>query len=193
MKAYKGFNKDMTCRGLQYEEGKEYETDEAKLCKCGFHACEAPIDCLSYYVPAESVYHEVELDDVSDEREDDTKRVGKKIKIGAALDFAGLCRAQFEYVKEHTTTEHTDPKTATAGDSGAATSRGSVSVGKNGCGLARGISVKARGSIGAVLVICVEGKGGGIASVQMITIDGETYIPDTWYTLKNGEIVEVQE
>lgn len=26
MKAYKGFNKDMTCRGFQYNEGGEYET-----------------------------------------------------------------------------------------------------------------------------------------------------------------------
>lgn len=36
MKAYKGFNKDMTCRGFQYEIGKTYETDEADLCNSGF-------------------------------------------------------------------------------------------------------------------------------------------------------------
>lgn len=79
MKAYKGFNKDMTCRGFQFEEGKTYEEKEAKLCETGFHACENPLDCYNYYAPGGSVYHEVELDDVSDERNnDDTKVCAKK-------------------------------------------------------------------------------------------------------------------
>ena len=60
IKTYKGFNEDMTCRDFQYEEGKEYETDKAKACNYGFHACEYPLDCLTYYKPSESVYHEVE-------------------------------------------------------------------------------------------------------------------------------------
>ena len=121
MKAYKGFKKDMTCRGFQFEEGKEYVEDTAKLCKSGFHACERPLDVFNYYAPADSVYHVVELGDVTEETSDDSKRAGKRIKIGASLDIAKLCKAQFEYVKEHTTSEHTDPKMATAGDSGAAT------------------------------------------------------------------------
>ena len=49
MKAYKGFTKDMTCRGFQYEEGKEYVTTEANLCNSGFHACEQPLDCFNYW------------------------------------------------------------------------------------------------------------------------------------------------
>ena len=60
IKTYKGFNKDMTCRDFQYEEGKEYETDRAEACKCGFHACEYPLDVFSYYPPGTSVYHKVE-------------------------------------------------------------------------------------------------------------------------------------
>ena len=60
IKAYKGFNKDMTCRDFRYEEGKEYEEERAKACNCGFHACEYPLDCLGYYDPAHSVYREVE-------------------------------------------------------------------------------------------------------------------------------------
>ena len=98
MKAYKGFNKDMTCRGFQFEEGKEYTTDEAKLCESGFHACENPIECFRYYDPVNSVYHEVELD-ATDEKAKDSKRVGKRIKIGAALTVRGICDAHFEYVK----------------------------------------------------------------------------------------------
>lgn len=62
IKSYKGFNKDMTCKGFQYEEGKEYETERAECCETGFHACEYPLDCFSHYAPNGSVYHEVEQD-----------------------------------------------------------------------------------------------------------------------------------
>ena len=62
MKAYKGFNRDMTCRGFQYAEGETYHTDTAELCESGFHACKYPLDVLAYYPPSSSVYHEVELD-----------------------------------------------------------------------------------------------------------------------------------
>ena len=136
MKAFKGFNKDMTCRGFQYEKGKTYETDEARLCETGFHACERPLDCFSYYAPGNSVYREVELEDVSSERKDDSKIVGKRIKIGAELDIAGLCKAQFQYVKEHTTFEYTDPERATAGDSGAATAGAFGAATAGNCGAA---------------------------------------------------------
>lgn len=46
MKAYKGFDKDLRCRGFQYEIGKEYVEEEAELCNKGFHACEFPLDVL---------------------------------------------------------------------------------------------------------------------------------------------------
>ena len=61
MKAYKGFNKDLTCRDFQYEVGKEYETERAECCKTGFHACEYPLNVLNYYSPNRSIFHEVEL------------------------------------------------------------------------------------------------------------------------------------
>lgn len=46
MRAFKGFNKDLTCRGYQYEEGKEFHTKRAECCDTGFHACEYPLDCF---------------------------------------------------------------------------------------------------------------------------------------------------
>ena len=99
MKAYKGFNKDMTCRGFQFEEGKTYEEKEAKLCHAGFHACLNPLDCMGYYFLNDSVYHEVELDGVSDERHaEDTKVAAKKITIGARLDIAGMVKGAIDFV-----------------------------------------------------------------------------------------------
>ena len=100
IKSYKGFNKDMTCRGFQYEEGKEYEESNALVCENGFHACEYPLDCLSYYSPSESVYHEVEQSGKLSKESDDTKVASTKIKIGAKLSIAGLVEAAIEYTKE---------------------------------------------------------------------------------------------
>ena len=97
MKAYKGFNADMTCRGFQYKEGKTYHEDIADLCHKGFHACERPLDVLAYYSPNSSVFHEVELDDVSEQREEDSKVCAKFIKIGAKVDIATLVKATVDY------------------------------------------------------------------------------------------------
>ena len=97
MKAYKGFNADMTCRGFQYKEGETYHEDIADLCHKGFHACERPLDVLAYYPPNSSVYHEVELEEVSDEREDDSKVCAKTIRVGARMDIASLVKASVEY------------------------------------------------------------------------------------------------
>ena len=138
MKAYKRFNKDMTCRGLQYEEGKTYETDNAVLCNAGFHACENPLDCGSYYSPAESVIREVELEDVSPDRREDSKVVAKKITIGAQLDVMGLCKAHFEYVTSKCTVkkggENQNNVAVSAGENGSAAAgyNGSAAAGENG-------------------------------------------------------------
>ena len=111
MKAYKGFNKDMTCQGFQYEEGKTYETDEAKMCESGFHACEDPLDCFSYYYPAESVYREVEIEDNGERQSNDTKVVGKKITIGAEISVPLIAKAHVEWIKEKITNEKVESNT----------------------------------------------------------------------------------
>ena len=207
IKAYKGFNKDMTCRGFQFEEWKEYtlpDGEEAKLCESGFHACETPVDCLRYYEPGSSIYREVELDATEEKRDDDTKRVGKSIRIGAEIDIACMVKAHFEYRKAHCTNEqNAEPGkpasagyrgAASAGSYGAACSRGSVSVGKNGVACVRGNDVKARGGLGAVLLIAEENVNDyDLAAWKAAVVDGETIKADTWYELKDGKFVEVED
>lgn len=61
--AYKGFDEDLSCRGFQYEIGKEYCLDgELELCANGFHACQNPLDVFDYYSMSSSTrYAMVEL------------------------------------------------------------------------------------------------------------------------------------
>ena len=218
MKAYKGFDADMTCKGFRYAEGETYETDEAKLCDTGFHACEDPLDCFSYYPPGKSIYHEVDLDATDEKSDNDSKRVGKRITIGAALNVAGLVSAHIEYIKEHITNEsNADPgKPATAGDRGAATagdggaatagdggaatagnygaatSRGKSAVGENGIACARGNGCQVKGGFGAVLVLGEENRDSfDLVTWQAVMVDGENIKADTWYRLEDGKFTEV--
>ena len=104
MIAFKGFNKDMTCRGFQYKEGETYETDEAIMCEKGFHACLNPINCFALYSPDCSVYHEVEID-VSHGvyTGPSPKVVGKKIKIGKSISVEDMISISFKIAKKQAT------------------------------------------------------------------------------------------
>ena len=131
IKAYKGFNKNLQCQPdddkppFQYEVGKEYEESEAELCSCGFHACEFPLDVFGYYPPADSRYCEVELD-ATEEKEKDSKRTGKKIKIGSEIGLDGIIKAGVKFILEKA--ESCDKGT---GDWSAATNTGHRSAATN--------------------------------------------------------------
>ena len=169
VKSYKGFNKDMTCRGFQYEEGKEYEEESVEVCDHGFHACEYPLDCLNYYSPNESVYHEVEQSGEIQKHNDDTKVASTKIKIGAEISIAGLVKAAIEYTvkrvnKEAESDENHGASSATGykgassatGNCGASSATGykgaSSAEDKDAVAVAWGYKSKAKGVIGSFLV-----------------------------------------
>ena len=95
MKGYKGFDKDLKCRDLQYEVGKETAVDgDIELCKRGIHFCENPHDIFSYYAPGENNrFAVVEAEDVSDESNgDDSKRVCKRLTVKAEISVFEICR-----------------------------------------------------------------------------------------------------
>nr|DAQ95630.1 MAG TPA: hypothetical protein [Caudoviricetes sp.] len=134
MKVYKVTDKDMKCRGFQYELGKTAEVEgDIELCKNGLHACEMPLDVLGYYAPT--------------------------------------------------------------GDRGAASAtglRGAASAtGKYCVAMTTGFFGRVMGDIGNAIV-CVERRDNGeIASILAGIVDGETLKPGVWYTVKNGQWVEV--
>ena len=237
IKSYKGFNKNMTCRDFQYEEGKEYEEPSVEICNHGFHACEYPLDCLGYYVPNKSVYHEVEQSGEIQKQSDDSKVASTKIKIGAEISIAGLVKAAIEYTTERTKKESDNDNQSGAssatGDKGASSATGykgaSSATGDYGassatgnCGassatgykgsaeagdsdsvaVAWGYHGKAKGVLGSYLVLADwEGNERNywtqnqwkFKGAKMVRVDGENIKPDTWYTMKDGKIVEVEE
>ena len=259
IKAYKGFDQDLKCRGFQYEVGKTYKHDgNVVMCKSGFHAIpddESPLNVFGFYPPAQSRYCEVECG--GETVKDDCKVSCSEIKIGAEIGILGLVKAHVDWVKKNITNvnnaEKGKPATAgdrgaatagdrgaatagkhgaatagyggaatagnlgaatagdlgaatageygaatagylgaaTAGKYGAATSRGSASVGKNGMASVRGYDVKAKGGLGAVLVIVNENSDDyDIKEWKAEVVDGERIKADTWYKLVDGEFVE---
>ena len=128
IKSYKGFNKDMTCKDYQFEEGQEYETERAEACEEGFHTCEYPLDVFEYYNPAESVFHQVEQSGEISRKGNDNKVASTKIKIGASINIAGLVKAAIEYTTSRITQGKTSnddySASSNTGDCGASSNTG---------------------------------------------------------------------
>ena len=103
IKSYKGFDKNMQCRGFQYEVGKEYDMDgEIKCCNRGFHACKSPIEVWDYYDMLNSRYAEVEQSGKIEEEEKSTKVCSSHIKIKAELKLADIINIGVEWLKDIT-------------------------------------------------------------------------------------------
>ena len=290
MKAYTGFDKYLKCRGFQYEVGKEYEEENASLCKKGFRACENPLDTFRYYAPTDSRYCEVDVDDNGERSSDDTKICGKHIKIGAEIGLEGVINAgvRFVFDKCESATEEcasgwrgnaaasgvrgnaaasgvsgnaaasgdmgnaatsgwrgnaaasgdmgnaaasgvrgnaaasgvrgnaaasgVSGNAAASGDMGSAAASGwrgnaaasgwrgtaavtgrygkASAIGKQCLAVAWGQDSLARGAVGNWIVVSERDDDGNIVDAKIAKVDGDTIKADTWYTLKNGEMVE---
>ena len=219
IKSYKGFNRDLTCRGKQYEVGKEYEEDRAQSCKCGMHACEYPLDCFSYYDPAHSVYYEVEQSGDLSRRGDDSKVASTKMKIGAEINIAGMVKASINYIRERIKEEKGSDDycgaSSATGYKGASSATGncgaSSATGYKGASSAKdpesiaiawGYKGRVSGVKGSFLVLADwEGDESEywkpdswkLKGAKMVRVDGEHIKENTWYTMRNGKIVEVTE
>lgn len=103
IKSYKGFNKDLKCRGFQYEIGEEYEMGGCiEVCRRGFHACENPLDVFDYYPMIGSRFCEVEQYGDIDRDDAEAKVCSSKIKIKAELKLADMINLGVEWLKEAT-------------------------------------------------------------------------------------------
>ena len=216
MKGYKGFDKDFKCKDLQYEVGKTFtHTGEVLLCSSGLHFCENPLDVLRYYQPATSRYAEVEAEGVSENKEDDSKRVSSSLHVKAEITLSALIGIGVKFLLNKTTTVPTSGNyshaatsgnyspaatsgnyspAATSGDSSPAATSGDSSpaatAGKESIAASLGREGKAKAALGSWIVLA-EYKCDSleVLSVKTAKVDGKKIKADTFYELKKGKFV----
>ena len=217
IKGYKGFDKELKCRGFLYEVDKEYEQGgEIKCCNNGFHFCENPFDVFSYYPPNDSRYCEVHGSGKYDKDNDDSKVSVSKIKIGFEIGLKGLIDAGIKFIldkvnwEESKATNTGNQSAATnTGDESAATNTGNRSAATNtgdqsaasvegfeSIAIVTGYDCKAKGSLGCWIVLTERGEWDGntypIKCVKSFKVDGKKVKSNTWYKLINGKLTKCE-
>lgn len=218
--AYKAMDKNMMCRGKQYEVGKTYHEDKADCCHAGMHACENPFDVLHYYPLMDSLrFFEVECGGNVDKGGENSKLACTELTVKGEVNFAGLVKATVNAVfnrvkgKEpfssgNYSTAGSSGYSSTAGSSGdysTAGSSGNCSTaaatgaccsakadGKDSISVVNGVCGKACGALGCYLVLTEYDDDGNMLWAKMTKVDGAHIKEKVWYTLKNGEFVEAE-
>ena len=218
---YKGFNHDMTCKGFQYEVGRDYEEKgEIKACSNGFHFCANPFDVFGYYAPSSgdgmNKFCAVKGSGNMSVDTDDTKVACSKIHISAEVGLKGIIDAGVKFIFDKVNWKG-DKKTNTGNQSAstntgyqsASTNTGYQSVatntgyrsassveGMDSIAIVTGRDSKAKGCNGCWIVLTERGGWNGktypIKGVKAFEVDGKNIKPDTWYKLIDGEAVEVE-
>ena len=210
MKGYKAFDKGLKCRNFQYEEGKEYKTDEVKICNKGFHFCENPLDVLDYYDLCESEFAQIEA--IGKVESEGNKSVTDNIKINAKLELPTFIKASFDFLWEKCNKKDKDKKNssklASSGDSSKLASSGYysklassgyssqlASSGKDSIVAGIGIDNKAKGIKGNWLVLAEWIYNSKLSryipkNVKSVKIDGKKIKENTYYELKNGRFIQ---
>lgn len=203
---YKGFKQDLTCRGFQFEMGKTFEhKGKVEACSGGFHSCEYPLDCFSYYPPAESRYAEtIATGEVSREDGGDSKIASATITIKAEISMHQMVTRAIEWIwskvdrsLEQTNTGYQSAASNT-GDYSAASNTGYRSAaevsGSHSVAAAYGIEGKARASENSALVLCYRNDEGELIHIRASKVGENGIKPNTWYTLnENGQFEEIEE
>jgi len=177
MRAYKGFEKNLTCRGYQFLENSinKYTTkDNAKCVSHGFHCAENPLDCLTYYPNMnQSVYYVVEATGDIHEDGSDSKLSCTELKLIKKLSIEEFVYCALIFVAKHPERDYgRHIKT----DEGISNSKEFVIV--------RGKNPKAKGPVGSVLGLIQEyKKSNRIKGINFFRVDGEKIKADFFYNI----------
>jgi hypothetical protein len=191
--AYKAMNKNMQCRGKQYEVGKTYHEDKADCCNAGMHACENPFDVLRYYPLKDGPrFFEVECGGSVDKSEEDSKLACTELTVKGELNFAGLVKATVNAVFNRVKGKEpfSSGYYSTAAATGAYCS--AKADGEDSIAVVNGVCGKACGALGCYLVLTEYDDYGHMICAKMARVDGSAIRENVYYTLKNGEFVEAE-
>ena len=198
--AYKAMDKNMQCRGKQYEVGKTYHEDKADCCHAGMHACENPLDVLHYYPLKDGPrFFEVECGGNADKSGEDSKLACTELTVKGEVNFAGLVKAAVNAVFNRVKGKEpfSSGNYSTAGSSGYYSTAAATGAycrakadGKDSIAVVNGACGKACGALGCYLVLTEYDDDGNMLLAKMAKVDGAVIKENTWYTLKNGKFVE---
>ena len=187
IRAIKGFERDMTCRGFKFEIGKSYRHEgEVEICQSGFHAIEGyPLDVFRHYPAASSLYADVELSgSISRAPDSDSKVAAANLRVGAALSLPDLIERAVQWVFDRSKPEGAASAT---GDYGAASA-----TGDHGAAMAPGYDGRVMGADGNALFLARRDYEGRITHVWAGIAGRDGIKPNVWYCLsKNGTPEEV--
>ena len=214
--AYKGFDRDLKCRGFQFEIGQTYtHKGKVEACAGGFHACEHPLNVFSYYAPATSRFAIVEQSGDLSRHSDDTKVASRTITIKAELDLPGLIRAAIEYTFRRARSVDPDSPASATGYQGAASATGdqgaASATGRYGAASATGYqgAASATGDQGAAIAVGCQGRAmagetgaivlahrnddGEIVHIRASKVGENGIKAGVWYSLnEDGEFAEAE-
>ena len=196
--AYKAMDKNMQCRGKQYEVGKTYHEDEADCCRAGMHACENPLDVLHYYPLSDDIrIFKVECGgDISREDGKDTKLACTELAVEAEIKIADMVKLGVKAVMDRVNKNVKGTKNKASGNWSTGAASGDYcraeAFGKDSIAVANGARSKARGALGCYLVLTEYDDDGHMICAKMARVDGSAIRENVYYTLKNGEFVEVK-
>ena len=221
-KGFKAYEPGLVCRGKQYAEGETYEEAGGELCGAGMmHYCVNPFDVLNYY-PLVTTKGEIidftAVEALAEPKKDETKSATKKLRIGVKLGLDGFIKACVDFLYEKTTKDIPTDKInsgdasqlAASGDASqlAASGRYSQLAASGDASTiicerdhavvaCAGKNAKVKGPVGTWFALSEygewDGEGYPCICMKAAQIDGENLKPDTWYTLKDGEFVEVND
>ena len=129
--AYKATDKNMMCRGKQYEVGKTYTEEKADCCTAGMHACEVPFDVLRYYHVSDGVrFFQVECGGEVDKSDEDSKFACTELTVKGELKLTDMLKIGVEAVMKRVKEKTAGAKeTAASGNCSTGAASGDCSTG----------------------------------------------------------------
>ena len=211
--SYKGFDKNLRCRGFQFEVGETYSVS-GKIEACGnrFHACSNPLDVFCYYAPGDSRFALVEQSGETSTESSDSKIASAEITIKAELTLPKFIQcgvdwviAQVDFTNAAATNTGYRSAATNTGDQSAATNTGyrsaatntgyqsaATNTGKEAVAMASGYRGRVSGADGCALFLVERDDNLKIIAAWAGIVGRDGIKPEVFYVLTNGKPVEWQ-